>query len=49
FKPNSDDFALDTLSPGWRELELKPSGEIATQVRRLTNGAFTPDFNAEGY
>lgn len=49
FKPNSDDFALDTLSPGWRELELKPNGEIATEVRRLERGAFAPDFNAEGY
>ena len=49
FKPNSDDFALDTLSPGWRELELKADGEIATQVRRLAAGSFAPDFNAEGY
>jgi len=49
FKPNSDDFALDTLSPGWRELELKSDGTIETKVKRLSCGGFSPDFNAEGY
>lgn len=49
FKPNSDDFALDTLSPGWRELVLKPNGELETQVERLPVGSFQPDFSSSGY
>ncbi|MEZ8101389.1 3',5'-cyclic-AMP phosphodiesterase [Vibrio bivalvicida] len=49
FKPNSDDFALDTLSPGWRELELHADGQLTTQVKRLPYGCFQPDFNSAGY
>lgn len=49
FKPNSDDFALDTLTPGWRELILKEDGQLETQVKRLPKGSFSPDFDAEGY
>ncbi len=49
FKPNSDDFALDTRSPGWRELELKRDGQVETLVKRLPQGSFQPDFNSAGY
>ncbi|NAW69028.1 3',5'-cyclic-AMP phosphodiesterase [Vibrio sp. V27_P1S3P104] len=49
FKPNSDDFALDLCSPGWRELELHHDGEVSTQVKRLRKGAFVPDFTSSGY
>ena len=49
FKPNSDDFAVDTLSPGWREIELHQDGTVSTQVRRLPDGQFLPDFEAAGY
>ncbi len=49
FKPNSDDFALDAKSPGWRELELHANGELTTQVKRLAAGSFQPDFNSAGY
>ncbi|CAH0541346.1 3',5'-cyclic-AMP phosphodiesterase [Vibrio marisflavi] len=49
FKPISDDFALDDLAPGWRELELHDDGTITTQVKRLPAGQFLPDFNAAGY
>lgn len=49
FKPNSDDFALDTLSPGWRELELHKDGLVTTDVKRLPAGSFQPDFNSAGY
>lgn len=49
FKPNSDDFALDTLSPGWRELELHNDGRLTTEVKRLPTGSFQPDFNSAGY
>ncbi len=49
FKPQSDDFALDTVSPGWRELTLHANGEITTQVQRLASGSFLPDFTSSGY
>ncbi|MDA0110136.1 3',5'-cyclic-AMP phosphodiesterase [Vibrio sp. La 4.2.2] len=49
FKPNSNEFALDVRSPGWRELELREDGCLRTEVKRLANGSFRPDFNAEGY
>ena len=49
FKPNSDDFALDVTSPGWRELELHANGDITTEVKRLPDGLYQPDFTSSGY
>lgn len=49
FKPSSNEFALDELSPGWREIELFADGCLLTQVRRLDGEQFLPDFNAKGY
>ncbi len=49
FKPNSDDFALDNQSPGWREINLNPDGSVDTVVKRLGDGQFLPDFSADGY
>lgn len=49
FKPNSQDFALDNCSPGWRELTLHADGQVSTQVKRLKQGRFLPDFNSNGY
>lgn len=49
FKPNSDDFALDTCSPGWRELELHDDGSFETRVKRLEDGVFAPNFDSSGY
>ncbi len=36
FKPASDDFALDSLRPGYRWLELAPDGHLRTGIERLT-------------
>ncbi len=49
FKPLSDDFALDSMAPGWRALSLYPDGRLSTQVWRLPPDAFVPDFSAKGY
>ncbi|WGW00795.1 3',5'-cyclic-AMP phosphodiesterase [Vibrio sp. YMD68] len=49
FKPNSDEFALDKRAPGWRELDLYDDGQLVTQVKRLPNDRFFPDFTAGGY
>ena len=49
FKPHSEDFALDTLAPGYRWLRLLPDGQIETGVSRLNDFEFIPDFSATGY
>ena len=49
FKPNNDDFALDRCSPGWRELTLYADGRFTTEVQRLADGLFFPDFDSSGY
>ena len=49
FTPKSNDFSLDTLSPGWRYLSFNPDGSIDTKVFRLENCSFCPDMNVDGY
>lgn len=53
FKPHCTNFALDTVAPGWRYLELsineKGERHISTQVCRLNTKEFSPDFDSDGY
>ncbi|WP_261816624.1 3',5'-cyclic-AMP phosphodiesterase [Vibrio gallicus] len=49
FKVNSNEFSLDNLSPGWRSLTLHKDGRVESQVYRLPDGSFVPDFDAQGY
>ena len=42
-------FTLDTLQPGWREVELHADGTIKTQVKRIHQAVFLPNMNEEGY
>jgi len=49
FKPNSDDFSLDTQAPGYRYLALNKDGRISTCIERIEQGAFTVDADAKGY
>ena len=49
FKPNCDEFTLDLLAPGWRELVLKADGQIETVVKRLKTQTFLPNLEAKGY
>ena len=49
FKPDSNYFALDTLQPGWREIELHPDGRIETRVKRIKHKTFLPNMEEEGY
>jgi 3',5'-cyclic-AMP phosphodiesterase len=35
FKPRSDEFALDTLLPGYRSLRLYPDGRFSSEVKRV--------------
>jgi 3',5'-cyclic-AMP phosphodiesterase len=49
FLPESDDFALDTRPPGYRELLLYPDGRLETWVRRLAAYPERPNTACNGY
>jgi len=45
FKPGSDEFALDNLPPGYRQLNLHADGSIDTGVVRLPSFDFDSNFD----
>ncbi len=49
FKPNCNNFTLDPVPQGWREICLNLDGSIDTRVKRLDCNDFLPNFNALGY
>lgn len=49
FAEQSADFQVDTLSPGYRWLELLPDGAINTGISRVTGVEFSIDFTSSGY
>ncbi|SPW32350.1 3',5'-cyclic adenosine monophosphate phosphodiesterase CpdA [Edwardsiella tarda] len=49
FKPLCTNFTIDTISPGWRYLDLYPDGRVTTAVHRLAGNEFRPDLDADGY
>ncbi|HGJ5859985.1 MAG TPA: 3',5'-cyclic-AMP phosphodiesterase [Arsenophonus nasoniae] len=53
FKPHCTNFTLDTMTPGWRYLDLSinDAGEdvLNTQVCRLDSDKFCPDLDSGGY
>lgn len=49
FLPKAEDFAVDTLQPGYRCLTLYADGRVETQVERLQTPRFMPDPEAAGY
>ncbi len=49
FLPKSEQFALDPISPGWREISLYPDGQIISKVDRLTKNTYMPDMGSSGY
>lgn len=49
FLPHSQKFALDTLAPGYRWLELHSSGTFKTGIERVKDFESTVDFTASGY
>ncbi|OEE70884.1 3',5'-cyclic-AMP phosphodiesterase [Enterovibrio norvegicus FF-33] len=49
FLPDSDDFALDSTNPGWREISLHQDGTITSKIGRLKGSDFQPDMNSSGY
>lgn len=49
FKPNCDDFSVDTAMPGYRWFDLHPDGHIETGVSRVTGKQYTIDYKSAGY
>ncbi len=49
FEPHSEDFSVDTLSPGYRWLELYPDGTLKTSVSRVEDIEFEIDWSIKGY
>ncbi len=49
FKPKSDDFALDPVTPGYRWFRLYEDGRLDTAVERLAQMPGRLDVNARGY
>lgn len=49
FKPHCVDFTLDTLAPGYRILQLYPTGNIDTQIFRLPVCLTELDTCSNGY
>ncbi|MFY1666390.1 3',5'-cyclic-AMP phosphodiesterase [Pseudomonas sp. Pseu.R1] len=49
FAPNSVDFGLDSLAPGYRWLRLHDDGQIETGVSRIAPDLFEVDLSGAGY
>jgi len=49
FKPESEEFAVDSLSPGYRWLTLMADGTINTGVERVEHIEFAIDLSSKGY
>ena len=49
FEPQTSDFSLDDVAPGFRWLELHKDGRISTGVERLSNVSFDVDRTQTGY
>jgi len=49
FLPGSDDFAVDTATPGYRWLDLHPDGSITTGVERIAATPGSIDMASNGY
>jgi Icc protein len=49
FLPDQTDFAVDTLAPGYRWLELGPDGSVDTEISRVEEQQFNVDRKANGY
>ena len=49
FKPNCDDFTVDTLMPGYRWFDLNDNGSFATGIERVTGKQYVIDYKSAGY
>ena len=49
FKPGSEEFCVDGLSPGYRWIECYADGKIETGVSRVEGFSFQVDYSVRGY
>ena len=49
FKPNCDDFTVDTQMPGYRWFDLNDDGSFTTGVERVTDKQYVIDYKSAGY
>lgn len=49
FKPTCEQFTLDLVPQGWREITLHADGHLETTVKRLKSNEFLPNLAAVGY
>ncbi len=49
FKPNSDEFGLDTKMPGFRVFKLADDGSYQTRVHRISERDLGIDYSIAGY
>lgn len=49
FAPNSVEFALDSVNPGYRCFRLDKDGSVETRVKRIEGVTFFVDRSASGY
>jgi Icc protein len=49
FTPESEDFSVDMIAPGYRWLQLNPDGSIDTKVSRVEGIEFEIDLSVKGY
>ncbi len=49
FTPESTDFAVDDIGPGYRWLQLMPDGQIETGLTRIEDVDFEIDYSIKGY
>ena len=49
FAPDSVDFGLDAVAPGYRWLRLHEDGQLETGVSRIDPDLFDVDINGAGY
>lgn len=49
FTPQSENFDIDTVAPGYRRLQLNADGTIETEVSRVKGIEFEIDLSVKGY
>ena len=49
FTPESSDFSVDMIAPGYRWMKLNPDGTIETKVSRVEGIDFEVDLSVKGY
>ncbi len=49
FTPESENFDIDMIAPGYRRMQLNPDGSIETEISRVAGIEFEIDLSVKGY